>query len=263
MNKYSINNILIILPYGNINPKEKRNKQLNILVPHLTQLIKDNYSRKVKYFILVSEQVSPKKLFNRGLIINIGVHYFRNIIGAPTNIIFHDIDILPNKHMFKEYSQSDKQSYSIIPIKSKLFQKIYGFKLTTGSAVYLTKPDLFIKANGYPNNFWGWGGEDNALHQRYKQLNIPLEYNEKSNNNFKSIDYQRANNAEKMAYLKKNKIRNMTVWELLKEDKNKYKENGYKQLDDLDYQIIKEEIENIAPNLIYIHIKSKLKKKEE
>jgi hypothetical protein len=35
---------------------------------------------------------------------------------------------------------------------------------------------LFEAANGYPNTFWGWGGEDDALVARLKHLDPPVTY---------------------------------------------------------------------------------------
>lgn len=246
-------NILIILPYGNLNPIESRDKQLNSIIKHMKNLIKKEKNNK--YFLFISEQISPTKYFNRGQLLNIGLKYFKDNIGTPQNLIFHDIDILPNNKMFREY-QSNKNSYSLVPSNSSTHKKVYGFKLTTGSAVYLTRPKLFIKVNGYPNNYWGWGGEDNALDRRYRLHNIKLHFNKKGN--YESIDKQRKSNKDKLTYLKKNKVRNMMTWELLDNDKETWKTNGYNQLPYLNYDITYENINDIFSNLTKIHIKVKL-----
>jgi len=251
-----MNSILIILPYGNLNKNEERDKQLTIIKNHLLNLVVQK--KRIKYFIMISEQIKPKKYFNRGILINIAVKYFKENFGTPNSIIFHDIDILPNNTMFKHYNKKEK-SYSIIPIKSKTHRKIYSYKLFTGSAVYMTDFITFKNANGFPNNFWGWGGEDNALHNRYKKNNIGLKYNYDIYADYESLDKQRKSHRDKMNYLKKNKLRNMTVWEELEKDKSNWKNNGYNQLiEGNQYNIENEYIEELNSYSTTIHIMIKL-----
>lgn len=33
-------------------------------------------------------------------------------------------------------------------------------------------PDMYIRLNGHSNSFWGWGGEDDDLYNRYVDINI-------------------------------------------------------------------------------------------
>ena len=42
-----------------------------------------------------------------------------------------------------------------------------------GGCISFTKKS-FDECNGYPNNFWGWGGEDDALLYRSKQNDIDI-----------------------------------------------------------------------------------------
>jgi hypothetical protein len=243
-------NILIVLPYGNLIISEQRTIQLEKIIQTLKKYISILDPNNYKFFICVSEQIEPKTYFNRGQLINIAVNYFTKNIGNPTHIIIHDIDILPNQKLFAQYLTTHN-SLSLIP-PSPTYKKIYGITLTTGSAIYMTTLQSFINANGFPNNFWGWGGEDNALDKRYKNQNIKLKFNKKGD--FISTDIQRKSHQEKMTYLKKNKIRNNCVWELLEEDKKTWKMNGIKQINQLENEIKKETIQDILPNLIIIHL---------
>lgn len=38
-----------------------------------------------------------------------------------------------------------------------------------GGAVSFSEDD-FKKINGFPNNFWGWGGEDDELSERIREV---------------------------------------------------------------------------------------------
>lgn len=49
------------------------------------------------------------------------------------------------------------------------------FKRFMGAALSI-RPTLFEAANGYPNTFWGWGGEDDALVARLGRLDPPVTY---------------------------------------------------------------------------------------
>ncbi len=249
-------NILIILPYGDLNPEEKRSWQLETILENFKNHMK-NYP-KCNFFIMISEQIQPIKYFNRGMLINIGFHYFQKNIGTPTHIILHDIDMLPDDKLFEQYLQTH-QSLSLLPNTSKVYKETYGFKLTTGSAIYMTTPQVFLLVNGFPNNFWGWGGEDNALNARYKKNHIKLQYN--TIGDFVSTDIQRKSNKDKMDYVKKKKIRNNCVWELSAQSKRSWKTNGVNQLQNSSYKIIEEKIDKYDDNITIIRIKLQLNTK--
>ena len=50
-------------------------------------------------------------------------------------------------------------------------------------AIYLFDADSYIKCNGYPNNIPGWGGDDTALLERAKYMNITIDRTEYNTNN--------------------------------------------------------------------------------
>jgi predicted glycosyltransferase involved in capsule biosynthesis len=43
-----------------------------------------------------------------------------------------------------------------------------------GGIVAFTRQQ-FIKINGFPNNFWGWGGEDNELYSRVVRKKLAIQ----------------------------------------------------------------------------------------
>ncbi len=221
-------NVVIILPFGDLNKAEGRGDQLKRLLAAFNILVaKYESNSKYHFFIIVSEQTAPAKYFNRGLLINLAYKYFIENVGTPSLLIFHDIDMIPDARMFAQYLEPHK-SYSLLPHNSATFKKEYGFKAMAGAAVYMTTPETFVRANGFPNNFWGWGGEDNALHARYERLGIKLRYN--YTGDYVSTDAQRTSHKNKTTYLKERGLRNMCVWELVGADKSNWAANGVLQL---------------------------------
>ena len=152
------NNYAIIVPF--------RNDKDNIRKEQLKKFIdfaKLNFHENVK--ILIIEQNSFDKKFNRGKLLNVGIKLAKNI----DHYIFHDVDLLPDKHLIEYYS-----TYPTIPIHIARVWKTkytaYGF---FGGIVSMSKKQIY-KINGYPNNFWGWGGEDDALYNRTAIINNKL-----------------------------------------------------------------------------------------
>jgi hypothetical protein len=196
----------------------------------------------------------PKKYFNRGQLINLGVYYFKANVGTPSHIIIHDVDMLPNEVLFHQYLIT-KRSLALIPSNSKTYKKTYGYKLPAGAGIYMTTPDAYIKANGFPNNFWGWSEEDTAFHVRYKINRVPLKYNILGD--YISIDEQRPNQRVKLEYMKRSGLLNLKAWDLLEEDKTGWKTNGFNQVKHLNIDIMSE-TNNFIFGFNIIHLKCKL-----
>lgn len=160
---------LIIIPYRD--RKEQLDKLLKVLKSDIR-----NESRN--YDILVSEQ-SQGKPFNRGLSLNTAV---KSVFSSEYNYyIFHDVDLIPDKTLLEYYSVypvnpihlgARGQRYSqpeLTIFENKYADKESGF---IGGVFSISKND-FNKVNGFPNNFWGWGAEDDAFRDRLIENKIP------------------------------------------------------------------------------------------
>ena len=79
-----------------------------------------------------------------------------------TNIIFHDVDVLPDINMIKNYIMPIKE---VSQYATKNTFKKYNYDNFFG-AVNGFQLNAYFKINGYPNSFWGWGGEDDATIKR-------------------------------------------------------------------------------------------------
>lgn len=149
------NNYAIIIPYRN-DKDDVRKKHLKKFI----EFAKKKFKNNVK--IIIIEQSDFENKFNRGKLLNIGIKLAKNI----EHYIFHDVDLLPNDELLKYYS-----TYPNIPIHIARVWKTkytsYGF---FGGITSISKKHI-LNINGFPNNFWGWGGEDDALYNRITNFN--------------------------------------------------------------------------------------------
>jgi predicted glycosyltransferase involved in capsule biosynthesis len=110
------------------------------------------------------------KPFNRGLILNIGI----NILYEECDyFIFHDVDYFSNTvDIYKIKDNSGSLIYNSPIYKHNINTSKYeGF---FGGVTMMLKDDL-DKINGFNNDFWGWGCEDDDLLERCKLNNINIE----------------------------------------------------------------------------------------
>jgi len=111
--------------------------------------------------------------FNRGLLLNAGFNIVTSLNGNKgansTDMdndifIFHDVDLLPDLILLKQYGDSPPihlavEGYRYIPNPTK------GPDKRTGGIISMSGKQ-FRSINGYPNDYWGWGGEDDELGRR-------------------------------------------------------------------------------------------------
>jgi hypothetical protein len=104
---------------------------------------------------LIVEQ-APGKPFNRGALLNAGV----KLLGDSVDYIcLHDVDTLP---VDADYSWADQPS--MIVVHGLKFGADFARKLFGG--VVLIQRTQFVAANGFSNEYWGWGYEDVDLRER-------------------------------------------------------------------------------------------------
>lgn len=150
----------IIVPYRN------RYDQLQVFIEHMKTYFKD---KKLKYEIFIVEQ-DDAKLFNRGMLLNIGYTYAKQ--HKCNYVVFHDIDMLP---IDVDYSYSETPLHLATDFileesekKREIFDEYFG-------GVTMFPIETFEKINGYSNKYWGWGYEDTDLLLRCKDNNVELD----------------------------------------------------------------------------------------
>ena len=147
------NKLAIIVPYRD------RESHLEVFVPYMQE-----YLKEYDYKIFVIEQ-SDSKPFNRGKLLNVGARIA--IKEGFDYFALHDVDMLPLKNV--DYSYPETPIHLISKIDKEVpFIDYFG-------GVTLFNVHDYKLVNGYSNEYWGWGFEDDDLLYRCIQRNIPLD----------------------------------------------------------------------------------------
>ena len=197
--------------------------------------------------IYIIEQSDDKESFNIGKLKNIGFEIASSEIDFD-NYIFSDIDTIPDYDLMNYMVNIYKYPLSLAARGTRYTSKNIKIKKPFLGALLQINPELFKKINGYPNNFWGWGGEDDSLFNRltdnhmytiyYPLKGSIIDFEEK---NMKTIN----NIGEKL----KNEIKDMEKIEKEYYDIKSWNQNG---LNTLHYKIISKI--DIMENIVQIKV---------
>ena len=141
-----------------------------VIIPHRNRLdhlkefrehfanLNINKNHHIDFFIIDQNNMDR---FNRGLLLNLGF-LIANKKYRYDRYIFHDVDLYPSQDIYDLYFKClNKNIHYIIPKP----EHKYAFNDYLGGIIGLTDND-FYKINGFPNTFFGWGGEDDAMYDR-------------------------------------------------------------------------------------------------
>lgn len=95
--------------------------------------------------------------FNIGKMKNIGYELAMSR-GDYDLCIFTDIDSVPNRDLLKYYTFIPEAA-NMLSVRGTRYNHAGIFF----GSILAFNPNAFKKINGYPNNYWGWGGEDTVL----------------------------------------------------------------------------------------------------
>jgi hypothetical protein len=138
-------------------PYRNREEHMNKFVPHISEFLTN---RGIEHTIYLAHQCD-EKLFNRGLMKNIAAkHAFDD---GCDYIVWHDIDMVPEDDSC-DYSYPEENPQHIAV---RISQSDYNLKYQEyfGGAVVFTKEQVEA-TNGYSNDYWDWGMEDDDLFWR-------------------------------------------------------------------------------------------------
>jgi hypothetical protein len=205
---------IILIPFRDT-PDHSRQKQLDQLLDFFENNLDKN---KLNYDIIIQEDDEG---FNRGLLLNKGV--LRN---DADYYIFHDADLIPDSKLLEYY-----YDYPECPIHLGYRGQRWSEtsentnKKFIGGVLSVNKYDFYL-VNGFPNDYSGWGGEDDSLAYRFKVNKIMVVQPP----NGSVTDLENLTIEQKLKHLKETGQKNMKKREQLEEDKNNWFNNGIKQL---------------------------------
>jgi hypothetical protein len=154
-----MNRLGIIVPYRN------RYDHLKEFKKNITRYLKRS---GIDYKIIIVQQ-DDAKLFNRGMLLNIGFKYAKKL--KCDYVVFHDIDMLP---IYADYSPSEHPIHLATNFELQKNEKTREIFDTYFGGVTMFSVKDFEKINGYSNKYWGWGYEDDDLLLRCKLNDIHL-----------------------------------------------------------------------------------------
>ena len=169
--KYLIVGLLLLLLISkcSINEYFSTKQKINIIIPirdrevHLEQIIKRFKeilpSQNLDYKIYIIEQTSGN-LFNKGKLINIGVLESQKD-NYSNYYVMSDVDIFPKTNDIISYKPYDG------------IKHLYGYDFCLGG-IFIFNLTTFKKINGFSNEFWGWGREDDDFQNRCKYFGINI-----------------------------------------------------------------------------------------
>ena len=151
--KFEYENVIII-PYRN------RKEHLDLFIKDVIPL----FEKYLKPFKVVVVEQEEGKLFNRGMLLNIGFNEYKD----KSRFFFtHDVDTLPNDECVNKLYT--KINYDVIRIFN-------GHNLSLGGVIKIINNSIY-DINGFPNYIWGWGIEDRVLYYRYVIMNKNISPN--------------------------------------------------------------------------------------
>lgn len=182
------NRTAIIVPYRDT-PDKVRSEQMKVFLEHY-----HNFLPNLKIYII--EQSDFKKKFNLGKLVNIGFKLAKKD-GAQV-YIKHDIDLISPKEMAPLYNLIPDHPVHI----GGLWREKYPFEDFFGGIISYNSED-YKKSNGFPNNFEGWGGEDNVQYNRLVINSIPIYVPHSKTLKIAGLEHESMSDNPKTANLKR------------------------------------------------------------
>lgn len=235
-------NVAVIVPFRDLHVEQKRSEHLSKFVPHMVSFLKDlqkNQRRISGFHIYIIDQSDDQRKFNRGKLLNIGFDLARKSGNKHDVFIFHDVDLLPSKQLSEAYAKFPTVPHHI----ARCWDRYSNNPKYFGGIVSFSSSD-YKRINGYPNTFWGWGGEDDELQLRCNALGIKWDWprlpTSSSSGGKQSsppiTDLEDMSLQEKLKFLKRHREwKCMVKWEAIEEHDTTWKTNG---LIDLNYKVL-------------------------
>ncbi|CAM9990365.1 unnamed protein product, partial [Discosporangium mesarthrocarpum] len=154
--------VAIIVPFRDQDPAQNRAAHLGRYVPHMESFLEKQH---VSFHIFIMEQSVDGRKFNRGKLLNAGFDLARR--SGCEVFVFHDVDLLPSHNLGRWYSTVPQQPVHI----ARVWRRYSNNPKYFGGVVAFNRRD-YEAINGFPNTFWGWGGEDDEMFSRVEEVRL-------------------------------------------------------------------------------------------
>ena len=146
----------ILVPYRN------RTYHLARFKEHMGPYLRRNFPND-SFTLWIVEQ-GDERLFNRAWLGNVGITEAIRAESRTQCIIFHDVDLVP---------ECDGVPYNRCRLPTQLGSELEHFNWgvpypTSFGGVTTMHVDHWRQVNGFSNDYWGWGGEDDDLFERVR-----------------------------------------------------------------------------------------------
>lgn len=152
--------LAILVPYRN------RAEHLSTLLEKLPSKIRNKEKQAIEHRIYVVEQ-GNEKVFNKGKLLNAGYALIKPFCHY---ICLHDVDLIP---LEADYSPSDSP-VNLVSFASQFKNRNppgLPYPEYFGGVLIFNKPD-YEKINGFSNEYWGYGAEDDDLLFRIEKAGL-------------------------------------------------------------------------------------------
>ena len=132
----------------------------------------------IHYRIFVAEQFNSNDPFNKGRLYNMAFKYIKKHYDNVNCFILHDVDLIPES----DFNLYECDNYLNVPrhlsfsirtddINGSLMSsyKKSPYELLVGGVLCI-KPNIYEKINGFSNEYWSWGAEDDGKLLKLIQL---------------------------------------------------------------------------------------------
>ncbi|KAL4641569.1 beta-1,4-galactosyltransferase 1-like [Arapaima gigas] len=155
----ALQKVAMIIPFRN------RDEHLKFWLYYLHPILQ---RQQLDYGVYVINQAGEER-FNRAKLLNIGYTEALKEYDYEC-FVFSDVDLIPmdDRNTYKCYSQPRHLSVSMDKFGFKLpYNQYFG-------GVSSMSKQQFLKINGFPNDYWGWGGEDDDIFNRLSSRGMSI-----------------------------------------------------------------------------------------
>ncbi|XP_030835395.1 beta-1,4-galactosyltransferase 5-like [Strongylocentrotus purpuratus] len=151
--------VAILIPFRN------RFQHLPIILQYLTPMLQ---KQLLEFSFFIVEQAN-QELFNRAMLMNVGFLESLNFTDYDCFVI-HDVDHVPIDE--RNYYGCSSMPRHFISGSDRWNYKL-PYKDFFGAVTGLTKANI-RSINGFPNVYWGWGGEDDEIYRRVMDAHLKI-----------------------------------------------------------------------------------------